>query len=221
MNTKYIKKRYQKLILELKYLYAELEYHEDILKDAKEEFEKALQEEGPKYGLNIPKPQQPITSSSTEVQLYTGNGEDEEEDDEEPLPDFNEPQDTITESTEEVKDEDEGDFTKLFKYIARLTHPDTCGINTSEEDKKKKLLTFMKARKAVESKNWFELCQIAIDLGVELPEPTKKHIKFLEDESIRVKNKIQFITGTYAWNWYSDEQKRDFYMRSYINVVKG
>jgi len=219
MNTKYVKKRYQKLILELKYLYAELEYHEDILKDAREEFEKALQEEGPKYGLNIPKQQQPITSSSTEVQLYSGNDEDEE-DDEEPLPDF-EPQDTITESTEEVKDEDEGDFTKLFKYIARLTHPDTYGNNISEEDKKKKLQSFLKARKAVESKNWFELCQIAIDLNIELPEPTKKHIKFLEDESIRVKNRIQFITGTYAWNWYTDEQKREFYMHSYINVVKG
>jgi hypothetical protein len=219
MNTKYIKKRYQKLILELKYLYVDLEYHEDILTDAKEEFEKALQEEGPKYGLNIPKKEQPVLSNSTDVQLYSGN--EEEEDEEEPIPDFSQSQHTITDEPEQVKDEDGGDFTKLFKLIARLTHPDTCGINISEEDKKKKLLTFMKARKAVESKNWFELCQIAIDLDIELPEPTKKHIKFLEDELIRVKNRIQFITGTYAWNWYTDEQKRDFYMHSYVNAVKG
>jgi len=218
MNTKYIKKRYQKLILELKYLYVDLEYHEDILKDAKEEFDLALQEEGPKYGLNVPKPQQIVLSNTTDVELYYDN---REEDDEEPIPEYNESEDTITDDTEEVKEEDEGDFGKLFKLIARLTHPDTYGINISDEDKKKKLSTFMKARKAVESKNWYELCQIALDLNIELPEPTKKHIKFLEDETIRVKNRITFITGTYAWNWYNDEQKRELYMRSYINFVKG
>lgn len=221
MNTKYVKKRYQKLILELKYLYVDLEYHEDILKDAKEEFDKALQEEGPKYGLDIPKPIKQELSNSTELSTFIN--EDEEEEDEEPIPEqgFHIPQDTINDSEENVKDEDKEDFTKLFKAIARLTHPDTCAITDTPEQKKKKLDAFMKARKAVENKNWYELCQIAIEYGIELPEPTKKHINLLEDEIIRVKNRISFILSTYAWNWYTEEQKRDFYLRSYIKAVKG
>jgi hypothetical protein len=221
MNNKYVKKRYQKLILELKYLYVELEYHEDILKDAKEEFEKAFSEEAPKHGLYVEKPKQQEYSNSTELSTYLVDEDCEEY--EEPIPEqgFRIPQDSISDSEESVKDEDQEDFTKLFKLIARLTHPDTCGITDTPEQKKNKLVTFMKARKAVESKNWYEICQIALDLGIELPEPTKKHLKFLEDEVIRVKNRISHISSTYAWSWYTDEQKRDFFMRSYINLVKG
>lgn len=221
MNTKYVKKRYQKLILELKYLYVDLEYHEDILKDAREEFEKALQEEAPKYGLNIPKPIQQELSNSTELSTFIN--EDDEEEDEEPIPEqgFHIPQDSISDLEQPVKDEDQEDFTKLFKAIARLTHPDTCAKTDTPEQKKKKLDAFMKARKAVENKNWYELCQVALEYGIELPEPTKKHINLLEDEIIRVKNRISFILSTYAWNWYTEEQKREFYMQSYVNAVKG
>jgi hypothetical protein len=183
--------------------------------------EKAFSEEAPKHGLHVEKPKQQEYSNSTELSTYL---EDENfEEDEEPIPEqgFHIPQDSISDSEESVKDEGQEDFTKLFKLIARLTHPDTCGITDTPEQKKNKLDTFMKARKAVESKNWYEICQIALDLGIELPEPTKKHLKFLEDEVIRVKNRISHISSTYAWSWYTDEQKRDFYMRSYINVVKG
>lgn len=221
MNTKYVKKRYQKLILELKYLYVDLEYHEDILNDAKEEFEKALQEEGPKHGLNIEKPKQADINLSDSTELSTFIAEEEEDDEPTPEQGFHIPQDTISDSEVPVKDEDEIDFTKLFKSIARLTHPDTYGKNETPEQKKRKVDFFMKAQKAVKNKNWFEICQIALELGIELPEPTKKHLKYLEDESIRVKNRISYIISTYAWNWYTEEQKRDFYMRSYINLVKG
>ena len=71
-----------------------------------------------------------------------------------------------------------------------------------------------------ENKNWYELSQIALELGIELPEPTKKHLKWLEDEITRIKERIAHITATYAWYWFANEDSRDSIMEQYVQRVK-
>jgi hypothetical protein len=215
MNTKYVQKKHQKLILELKYLYVDLEYHEDIFKDAQEEFKEAFYEYSAKNNLGYKKPQEqkPTNiSNSTDISTFV---EEEREQEEEQIPHNTDSLPDLQFEKEEV----DTDFNSIFKKIAHLTHPDLHNKMDSEEARRKKTEMFLKAKKAVDNKNWFELCQIAMDLDIKLPEPTKQHLKWLEDEITRTKERIQKITTTFAWSWYNDEERREQIMRSYMSVI--
>ena len=78
----------------------------------------------------------------------------------------------------------------------------------------------MKAKKAVDKKSWYEIQKIALELGIELPEPSKEQIKWLEKEITRIKERITFITSTYAWVWFHKEENKESMMHDYFKVVK-
>ncbi len=212
MNLKHIKKKQEKLILELKYHYADLEYHEEVFKDAQDEFKETFYEQAPKFGFNIEKPKPIENLSNTEISRTT------------PFQ-FQEKVEEQAESVKEQilefeKEEKDPDIHNLFKKIIKLTHPDTFSENETPEQKHKKTQMFLKAKNAAENKNWYELSQIALELGIELPEPTKKHLKWLEDEIKRIKDRIAHITSTYAWHWFTNEDNRDSIMEQYVQRVK-
>lgn len=213
MNAKYVNKKHQKLILELKYLYVDLEYHEDIFKDAQEEFKEAFYEYSEKSGLGYKKPEEQKVENnpagSTEISTFV------EEEEEEQIPHNTDPLPDLQFEKEEV----DTDFNSMFKKIAHLTHPDLHNKMDSEEARRKKTELFLKAKKAVDNKNWFELCQIALELSLNLPEPTKQHLKWLEDEITRTKERIQKITTTFAWAWYNEESRREQIMKTYMSVI--
>lgn len=212
MNVKFIAKKHKKLILELKYLYVDLEYHEDIFKDAQEEFKESFYEYSAKNNLGYKKQEEQKSfnvSNNTDISIFV------EEEKEERTPHNTDPLPDLQFEKEEV----DTDFNSIFKKIAHLTHPDLHNKMDSEEARRKKTEMFLKAKKAVDNKNWFELCQIAMELDIILPEPTKQHLKWLEDEITRTKERIQKITTTFAWSWYNDEERREQIMRSYMSVI--
>ena len=212
MNVKFIAKKHKKLILELKYLYVDLEYHEDIFKDAQEEFKESFYEYSAKNNLGYKKPEEQKSfnvSNSTDISIFVEEEKEERTShNTDPLPDL-----------QFEKEEVDTDFNSIFKKIAHLTHPDLHNKMDSEEARRKKTEMFLKAKKAVDNKNWFELCQIAMDLDIKLPEPTKQHLKWLEDEITRTKERIQRITSTYAWLWYNEEANRENIMSNYMSVI--
>lgn len=204
MNLKYIKKKNEKLILELNYLFVDLEYHEEVYKEAQEEFKKSFYEEAQKLNLNVKKPENNNTTTETGISTIVLESNN-----------------TVTDPIEEVEEEnDDNIFTSLFKKIVKLTHPDTYDKNDSENTKEKKLQTFLKAKKAVDKKSWYEIQKIALELGIELPEPSKEQIKWLEKEITRIKERITFITSTYAWVWFHKEENKESMMHDYFKVVK-
>lgn len=212
MNLKHIKKKQEKLILELKYHYADLEYHEDVFKDAQDEFKESFYEQAPKFGFNVEKPKPVEVLSNTEISRTTPFQFQEK---------VEQQAETVKENILEFeKEEKDPDIHNLFKKIIKLTHPDTFSENDSLEQKHKKTQMFLKAKNAAENKNWYELSQIALELGIELPEPTKKHLKWLEDEIKRIKDRIQHITSTFAWHWFTSEDNRDSIMEQYVKRVK-
>jgi hypothetical protein len=101
-----------------------------------------------------------------------------------------------------------------------LTHPDLHDKSDSEAIKKKKLDMFINATKAVKEKSWYNLCKIALDLGIELPEPTIEQTLWLEKEITSIKERIKFITTTYAWLWYHTPQNQQNIMHNYFKAVK-
>ena len=166
MNLKYIKKKNEKLILELNYLYVDLEYHEEVYKEAQEEFKKSFYEEASKLYLNVKKPED--NNSTTETGISTV---------------VLESNNIITDQPLEEQDNNEDNiFNSLFKKIVKLTHPDLYDKEDNENTKQKKLQLFLKAKKAVDTKSWYEIQKISLELGIDLPEPNKEQIKWLEKE---------------------------------------
>lgn len=205
-GNKHNNKKLQKVLLELKFLYADLEYHEEVMADALQEFQAAFLKKAKEEGVILPKTEEEASAPNNDTELgFQSNIDDQ-----------NETEDLEVPSEEEPKDDrEETEFQNLFRKITKLTHPDLYPSD-SEAKKKEKIDKFIKAKKAVVNKNWFELYSIAIDLGVELPTLSAIHIKWMDEEVKKVKKAVQKIKGSLVWNWYHDEAKREKYMDSYI-----
>ena len=197
---KRIKAKYKKLLLELEFLYSDLEYHEDVFEEAKREFQKSLfsycDQEGINYENDI------IKEEETQVEVSDpdkvtfrdkdGNTSDEE---------------MLKEIKDLEKKQKPDEIRKLFKQIATQTHPDKfANANSSEKLVNKQI--FMQAKEAAEEHNYFKLQQIASRLGVDLPEIDPKRLKLMEKEAKRVKVKISRIQNTAAWQWFDEESEK-------------
>lgn len=202
--NKHSKKKHQKLVFELKYLYADLEYHEAVLVDAKVAFDDELKKKL-KEDWDTTKPE------------VAENAEKE-------VVDFQEPTETPEEKEEEALGEtadviSDPDIQALFRKITKLTHPDLCGPTESEAVKQAKVEAFIKAKKAAVENNWYALCQIALELGLELPEFDEKHLKWMEKEIKGIKSKLSQITGSVFWRWFHEENLRETLMNYYLKAV--
>lgn len=213
-----VSKKNKKLFLELDFLYAELDYYEEGLEEAQEEFKEAFYSYSSANNLGYNKPEEQTIKTSNETTLSTFiYKEDEEQNADygyEPPPNNN----VEEEPEQEEKDEDIG---KLFKKIASITHPDVIPAGEKEELKQKRISQFIEAQKAHKEKNWYKMCQIAISLGLEVPEPKKQHLKWMEQEGVRIRNRIEHIKATFAWVWYNeeDERRRNIIMKNYFSAI--
>lgn len=220
MKASVVSKKYKKQFLELDYLYAELDYYEDVLKEAQEEFQEAFYEFSKQNNLGYKRPEESVTlSNATDVSTFLEREEEEtfNKDNSYEIP----PQQEVIkeEEIEEIEEKDE-DLTKLYKKIASITHPDVIPSGEKQELKEKRVQQFIEAQTAHKEKNWYKLCQIAIALGLETPEPKKKHIKWMEDEGVRIRRRIDHIKSTYAWVWYNEEEPRKLnLMKDYFQVL--
>ena len=69
---------------------------------------------------------------------------------------------------------------KLFKKIARLTHPD---VNKEPENHE----LFRKAKEAEQENDWFSIYEISADLGIGIDDIGQDHLDWLEQEIKRCK----------------------------------
>ena len=58
-------------------------------------------------------------------------------------------------------------------------------------------------------------------MGLDLPEPSPKQLKLMQEEARRVKSKVKGIQNTAAWMWYDleDEKERRNLMKRYFDTV--
>jgi len=105
---------------------------------------------------------------------------------------------------------------KLFRKIVMKTHPDKDGPKGYVD-------LYIRAKNAYAYNSWFELIDIATTLGIEVPDPTNKQIKWLESESKRMEKKLKTIEGTVAWIWAtSPEEKKGPFMKSFLEkTIRG
>jgi hypothetical protein len=207
---RHVKRQYTKLIFEMKFLYADLEYHEVIFEESKEAFNKGLKDFMRRHNIkgNIQDYQNKNQPEETKIKVKSEmdlNAEDY----------YNEP---LKES--KITDKE---LSKLFKEIAVQTHPDKLSKDMSPQEKSKKIDMFLKAKKAAEEDDWFKLQEVAMDLGLNLPPPTQNQLKLLKEKIQDIKAKIHKMSDTYAWKWYDMEtiESKDQLMKHYMKIAFG
>jgi len=209
---RHIKREYTKLIFEMKFLYADLEYHEVVFEESKEAFNKGLKDFMHRHNIkgNILDYQNKNQPEQTELKIKSKM-------DQTPSPEefYNAP---LKESKITNKE-----LSKLFKEIAVQTHPDKLSKDAPPHEKTKKINMFLKAKKAAEEDDWFKLQEVALDLGIDLPPPTENQLKLLKEKILDMKNNIEKMVGTFAWKWNNLEtiKNKDSLMKQYMKIAFG
>ena len=178
MITPKLKKKYEKLILELRFLTADYDYHRMLYQNSQIKFAEAFEEYVAENNL--------ITAE--ERILKTGEIGDD-------------PEDEFTE-LEPVEDERQRKrinavANAVFKKIAKATHPDKI-MHMTEEEQERRRGMFQDAQDASNKREWYRLLCIATDLGISLPTPTKEHITLLETKNKELRQTIISMNQTYA-----------------------
>jgi hypothetical protein len=227
------------MLKKAEFVHADLEYHEELLTDAKKEFNEIFiktmaglpPEQKEKYE-NIKKEQFEELRKKQEAA-----GEDQEEEEEEPesstylekaketfiSEDF--PEGIELEPSEDNSDDNDklAVNKKLYYKIAAQTHPDkleSSNLSAKEIEKRKKL--FKKAKEAYEQNNWYTLYSISIDLDIDTGDVDSRHVEWIEEDIRKTMGQISKIGQLYAWVWYvSDEKQRENIMKSYLKQVYG
>ena len=198
---KRIHAKYKKLLLELEFLYSDLDYHQDVEEEAQREFQKAFcsycDEKGINYETDIIKAEErQVEVSDPEKVTFRdedGNASDEEME---------------KEVRELEKSQRPDEVRKLFKQIAKKTHPDKFSKAENAEKSLNKQV-FLQAKTAAEDNNYFKLQQIAQRLGIELPEIDSKRLKLMEKEAKRIRVRVKRIEEKVAWVWFDQDHERN------------
>ena len=202
-----VKRRYRLISAKLEFVKKELEITKDIFVDAKMEFSEDFKKRV--EIVDDHPPQEQNKEEQEESQISNHRRETK--------------QDISDEDIEKhIKEEKDEELKKVFKKIARKTHPDLL-YNKSAFERGKKEALFRNAKLAIEEEDFFELSKIAKELGIEPPQPTKKHVKMMEKTVEKISGEIKTIKGTVAWVWYheDDEERRLAFMKKYIDALKN
>ena len=186
-------KDYNNLLLKVKYLYAKIDYQQEVFQQAKLDFEEYANKFCEENGIEIEIPA--MDNETTDVDIRRDN---------------------IGFNVEDVETKSIH-IKKLFRKIAIMTHPDKLTkLDDFERERKTKL--FLKAREAAEAGKWFALVDTAKALGIETPKPDEEQLGLLENESENVDKEIKDIEATYAWLMYTldTDEQRKLLMTAYL-----
>ena len=199
-------KKYELMLLRLRYLKKDLQFVEETNEEAQQKFSQAFRAfirylpEAQKESIekNVKK-DAPPTKTSEE------NGEKKK---------------TRKKVRAPVKSEKKKrEVQKLFKAVAKSSHPDRIiGLSEKEQERKKKL--FKEAQAAADESDLFDLIEVAEKLDIEIPQASEESIELLKESIAKINAEIKKIKQSFAWVWYHDPSKRDKIMRQYIGKLK-
>tara|TARA_S200000501_G_C20816332_1_gene740717 strand:+ start:484 stop:1119 length:636 start_codon:yes stop_codon:yes gene_type:complete len=128
-----------------------------------------------------------------------------------------ESEDDIIEAKKEEKDEN---LKGVFKKIASQVHPDKLQ-NLSKFERDYKISLFEKARMALDTNDYYGIVEVAEELGIEPPPPSRKQIELMKKTNEELENKVNEIQNSVLWKWYyADEEAREFLMSKYIEKLQ-
>jgi len=233
------KLKWKKLITQLKYMYEELDIVKTMSEQAGTEFQKYYEDFCEKNDINRDElnskhkerldklyssqkennKQQNLTpaySGSTALSVCNKSSDDES------------PKQAATSSELIFANSDEKElhevFSKLFRKLATVLHPDKLDNSGFNEERKKEMSQmFTKARRALEEKKYFTLIDYAESLNIPTPKNYKQQISWMKKEADEVRRKIAAVTRTYNYSFAETEtdEQRDALIEKFIKQVFG
>ena len=185
MSYEVKRKRYKKHVMEIEFLRAELSYQEEILSTAHQNFEVAYRQWCNDNNVNLQE-----ISEEQESRISKNLSQPK-------IPDLKFNNAGILVLNKQVEREEKKRFTKLFKQVAKATHPDR-NKNTA--------LDFKAASSAYEMGDWSLLIQISEKYGI-FPEDFEELIPVMKEEIQRLKKMIKYNEGIYSWKFNECESE--------------
>ena len=230
--------KFKKMLKKAEFVHADLEYHEELLDDAKGQFSTAINEavndmdpEDKKEFLRLKEELIEKRRAELEERL---RAQQEAEEIPAPEPEETPSETAIAESEEEYVVPDiepqrdlpemkEATIKKLFYKIAAKTHPDKFASSNLAADEITRIENiFKKAKSAYENGNWYGLYVIALDLGIEIEDISDDHVGWVEDDIRHTMGRIAQIAQLAAWAWYTaDDKQRNNILSNHFSYTYG
>jgi hypothetical protein len=221
--TKQLKYKLKKTLKNAEFVHADLEYHQELSQDALLGFQEAInrllaeltEEERQLLKDHLDRQPQPVAPPRPV----------DSEEEEPEVPDYDDISALVTTDIEAEAEEHalpkinkDLELKKLFRRIAEQTHPDKVRANGfSEKEIARLRCIFMRAREAYDNENWYILYSIAIQLGLEIEEPTAEEIDWIEEDIKKTLAAIAGIANLSAWHWYiGNEEDKKQVLRYYF-----
>ena len=212
---KQLRLKFKKILKQAEFVHADLEYHEQLVPEAKQLFfdaiakiVKSLPDEQRARIEEVNKKRYEREMENFQVPVEPG-GRGEENSCKAVVPTNLEVEDTsgdeggATESSHKTHE-----LKKLFRQIAELTHPDK--VETQEFSRAecvRRIQIFKEARRAYEENNWYILYSVATNLGLDPGEPSTEKIEWVEDDIRSTLHTIARIGSLVVWVWYVGSEK--------------
>ena len=172
--------------MELKFLRSELSYQDEVLATAHIDFEVWYRDWCEKNNINLEslnKKHKSQVSNFLSQPNFTDLKYDEQ---------------GILVLNESTKTQEKKKFQKLFKQVAKATHPDKHQGTT---------LDFKAASLAFEQGDWSMLLQIAEEYNI-LPEDLSEVLFVMKKEAKRLREKIESNKAMYSWKFHECETEQ-------------
>lgn len=189
------------LTVKLKSMQSELEISKEILQTAATEVEKIYRE---KY---IQQDKTTAPESTSEMEEYSEPeqrappSQEGVSETSNPEPEPKEPPnpEDVLESSKKNADPKSK---KIFRKIATKIHPDKLAQIEDEYEKEVKRRLYSKAITAFEEGDILLLAEIAIDLGIDVPEIDEQRLQLTERKISSIKEEIKVVESTMVWHWF-------------------
>ena len=191
------KLKFKKLMNEYRSESYELEYIDEVLKDANSDFEVYLQGFIAKKQIKIDELKKKHATRLEKVfSISLG----------------------VTKSIKNLQRQGEYDSKDLFRQIAKKFHPDTLPLGDPRQEEYEEI--FKKAANAIQESKWGELFDLAEKYDLDMDDYDQV-IKSLKIDIERVRDEIRKKKDTYAWILYECENnyQKDEVIKRFLNYV--
>ena len=190
MGNQSSKAKYEKMVSELSFLEADLEYHQAVMNENQAAFEEAISQLSKKKGVDLNK-KKPRPKKGPPPQRSTKKNKNKKK------------------PRKKTRD--------LYKKIATIAHPDKL-LNCSEEERERKEKLFVEASKALEEDLVLTLHKLAKEAGIDPGDLDDEDLEMFKIQIEQIKKTISQLESTWIWNWANaeDELKKEFIVDRFI-----
>ena len=234
--SKQVKLKFKKLLKKAEFVHADLEYHEELIGDAKNMFSQEIANTikglGPELQQKIREREEEMRAEQEQKIQAAAEAADKREDSEPEEAEEGPSETALAESEHEAEEaeipkdtpEDKAaQIKKLYRQIAALTHPDKAqasGVSGREAQRLERI--FIQAKQAYDKSNWYILYSLALSLDLEVDEPTEEQLVWLEEDIRQTMASISMFGNMLAWMWFNgNEQIKQTALNNFFEQVYG